>query len=257
MMLVGDPEYYGRFWGFSADATAGWRLPGPVERASPARARHRRAGDRGHARPARRRLRPRRPRRLATLACRWSRRPISPACRSPTSRGWPSEKRLPPVDQWHPTHCGDSEMRIARDGTWFHQGSPIGRQEMVRLFSTILRREPDGGYVLVTPVEKLDIAVEDAPFVAVEMKAEGEGARRKPRVPAQYRRSRHRGPRPSAAIRAGRGRPPPLSPRARRARGAGRAPGLLRTSPSARLSGDDDPPGVWSNGAFFALEPAA
>src|SRR5882757_1340613 len=85
------------------------------------------------------------------------------------------EKKLPPVDKWNPTHCGDSEMRIARDGTWFHQGSPIGRQAMVRLFSTILRREPDGRFVLVTPVEKLDIAVEDAPFVAVEMKAEGEG----------------------------------------------------------------------------------
>ena len=86
-----------------------------------------------------------------------------------------AERRLPPVDKWHPTHCGDSEMRIARDGTWFHQGSPIGRPEMVRLFSTILRREADGSFVLVTPVEKLDIAVEDAPFVAVEMKAEGEG----------------------------------------------------------------------------------
>lgn len=85
------------------------------------------------------------------------------------------EKRLPPVEQWNPTHCGDSEMRIARDGTWFHQGSPIGREAMVRLFSTILRREPDGSYVLVTPVEKLDILVEDAPFVAVELKSEGEG----------------------------------------------------------------------------------
>jgi hypothetical protein len=86
-----------------------------------------------------------------------------------------AERRLPPVDQWHPTHCGDSEMRIARDGTWFHQGSPIGRPAMVRLFATVLRREPDGGYVLVTPVEKLSIVVEDAPFVAVAMKAEGEG----------------------------------------------------------------------------------
>lgn len=85
------------------------------------------------------------------------------------------EKRPPPVEQWNPAHCGDSEMRIARDGTWFHQGSPIGREAMVRLFSTILRREPDGSYVLVTPVEKLDIVVEDAPFVAVELKSEGEG----------------------------------------------------------------------------------
>ena len=85
------------------------------------------------------------------------------------------ERRLPPVEKWNPTHCGDSAMRIARDGTWFHEGSPIGRPAMVRLFSTILRREPDGGYVLVTPAEKLDIAVEDAPFVAIEMKAEGTG----------------------------------------------------------------------------------
>jgi uncharacterized protein len=83
--------------------------------------------------------------------------------------------KLPPVDKWNPDHCGDSEMRIARDGSWFHQGTPIARQEMVRLFSTILRREADGAYVLVTPVEKLDIAVEDAPFVAVEMKTEGNG----------------------------------------------------------------------------------
>lgn len=89
-----------------------------------------------------------------------------------------AEKRLPPVENWHPTHCGDSEMRIARDGTWFHQGSPIGRAEMVRLFSTILRREADGGYVLVTPGEKLDIIVDDAPFIAVEVKNGGAGADR-------------------------------------------------------------------------------
>jgi uncharacterized protein len=89
-----------------------------------------------------------------------------------------AEQRLPPVDQWHPTHCGDSEMRIARDGTWYHQGSPIGREAMVRLFSTILRREPDGSYVLVTPGEKLDIIVEDAPFIAVEVKSEGSGKTR-------------------------------------------------------------------------------
>ncbi|MDB5692032.1 MAG: hypothetical protein JWO81_1095, partial [Alphaproteobacteria bacterium] len=89
------------------------------------------------------------------------------------------EKRLPPVESWNPDHCGASGMRIARDGTWFHEGSPIGRPAMVRLFSTILRREPDGAYVLVTPAEKLDIEVEDAPFVAVEMKSEGEGTGRR------------------------------------------------------------------------------
>lgn len=89
-----------------------------------------------------------------------------------------AESRLPPVARWNPDHCGTSDMRIARDGTWYHQGSPIGREAMVRLFSTILRREPDGRYVLVTPVEKLDIEVEDAPFVAVELKSDGAGQER-------------------------------------------------------------------------------
>lgn len=86
-----------------------------------------------------------------------------------------ADAKLPPVDRWHPTHCGDSDMRIAADGTWFHQGSPIARAEMVRLFSTILRREEDGCFVLVTPVEKLSIEVDDAPFIAVEAKIEGIG----------------------------------------------------------------------------------
>ncbi|WP_188761292.1 DUF1285 domain-containing protein [Sandarakinorhabdus glacialis] len=86
--------------------------------------------------------------------------------------------KLPPVHLWHPTHCGDSLMRIAADGTWFHEGSPIGRKELVKLFSTILRREDDGSFVLVTPAEKLDIVVEDAPFVAVEATSEGEGHER-------------------------------------------------------------------------------
>lgn len=90
-----------------------------------------------------------------------------------------AERRLPPVESWHPARCGDSEMRIARDGTWFHQSEPIRRPAMVRLFSTILRREADGGYVLVTPAEKLDIRVEDAPFVAVELRAEGNGRDRR------------------------------------------------------------------------------
>src|SRR5437764_11559733 len=88
-------------------------------------------------------------------------------------------RKLPPVESWNPAHCGDSAMRIARDGTWFHEGSPIGRPAMVRLFSTILRREPDGSYVLVTPAEKLDIAVEDAAFVAVEVKSDGAGPERR------------------------------------------------------------------------------
>lgn len=89
-----------------------------------------------------------------------------------------ADKRLPPVDQWNPSHCGDSEMRIAADGTWLHRGTPIGRSALVNLFSTILRREADGSFVLVTPVEKLSIEVEDAPFLAVEASSEGEGRER-------------------------------------------------------------------------------
>ena len=71
--------------------------------------------------------------------------------------------------------CGDFDMRIARDGTWFYRGSPIGRKPLVKLFSTVLRRE-DGEYWLVTPVERGRILVDDAPFVAVEVTAAGEGA---------------------------------------------------------------------------------
>jgi hypothetical protein len=83
-----------------------------------------------------------------------------------------------PVDSWNPAYCGEIDMRIAADGAWYYRGSPIGRESLVRLFASILRREPDGRHVLVTPVEKVGIAVEDAPFLAVDMAAEGEGANR-------------------------------------------------------------------------------
>ncbi len=81
---------------------------------------------------------------------------------------------LPPVQDWNPPFTGDMDMRIARDGTWFHEGSRIERFELARLFSTILKLE-DGDYYLVTPVEKVRITVEDAPFVAVDFEVEGEG----------------------------------------------------------------------------------
>ena len=81
---------------------------------------------------------------------------------------------LPPVHLWNPPFCGDLDMRIARDGTWFYEGSPINRFQLVKLFSSILRRE-EGKYYLVTPVEKVGITVEDAPFVAVEFEVSGEG----------------------------------------------------------------------------------
>ena len=85
------------------------------------------------------------------------------------------KRRLPPVEQWNPERCGHSEMRIAGDGTWYHQGSAIHRPEMVRLFSTVLRREPDGRHMLVTPHEKLEIDVDRTAFRAIAMTREGHG----------------------------------------------------------------------------------
>ncbi len=166
------------------------------------------------------------------------------------------ERRLPPIEQWNPAHCGHSAMRIARDGTWFHEGSPIGRTEMVRLFSTILRREPDGRFVLVTPVEKLDIDVEDAPFQAVEVKSDGAGearnlafrlntgdvvvanAERPLRIDTQAD-----GPHPYLRVRGG------LDARVARA--------VYYELAEMALAEGHQPAGLWSGGAFFALEPAA
>lgn len=84
--------------------------------------------------------------------------------------------RLPPVDKWNPPYCGDIGMAIKRDGTWMYQSSPIGRKPLVKLFSRVLRKDADGKHYLVTPVEKVDVAIEDAPFLAVEMEVSGTGA---------------------------------------------------------------------------------
>jgi hypothetical protein len=84
-------------------------------------------------------------------------------------------KGPPPVHLWNPPFCGDIDMRIAQDGTWFYMNSPIGRKPLVQLFSSVLRHDEDGKYYLVTPVEKVGIRVEDAPFTAVRMTVEGEG----------------------------------------------------------------------------------
>jgi hypothetical protein len=81
----------------------------------------------------------------------------------------------PPVHLWNPPYCGEIGLRIAGDGTWFYQGSPIGRKPLVKLFSSVLRKDPDGRFYLVTPVEKIGIEVDDAPFIAVEMRVEGQG----------------------------------------------------------------------------------
>lgn len=166
------------------------------------------------------------------------------------------ERKLPPVERWNPEHCGDSAMRIARDGTWFHEGSPIGRPAMVRLFSSILRREPDGRFVLVTPVEKLDIEVEDAPFVAIELKSEGKGRDRRLAFrlntgdlvlagPDRKLRFEEKadGPHPYLEVRAG------LEALVARS--------VYYELAALALAEGADPPGLWSDGAFFPMAPAA
>ena len=163
-----------------------------------------------------------------------------------------AERKLPPVERWNPTHCGDSRMRIAADGTWFHDGTPIGRPALVRLFAGILRREADGGHVLVTPAEKLSIEVEDAPFVAVELASEGEGPARRLAFrlntdelvvagPDHGLRiaARAEGPRPYLHVRGG------LEARIAR-------PVYYELAELA-LAEAGDPPGLWSDGAFLPL----
>ena len=166
-----------------------------------------------------------------------------------------SAQRLPPVDQWHPAHCGDSDMRIAADGTWFHAGTPIGRPELVKLFSTILRREPDGSFVLVTPGEKLDIAVEDAPFTAVEAVVEGAGEAA--RIGFRLNTGEHVIAGPGHALRldtAADGTPRPYL----HVRGGLEALVLRAVFYQlADLALAADPPGVWSDGAFFAFGAAS
>jgi uncharacterized protein len=166
-----------------------------------------------------------------------------------------AEKRLPPVDQWHPAHCGPSDMRIARDGSWFHQGGRINRPAMVKLFASILRREGDGSYVLVTPGEKLDIIVEDAPFIAVEVKSEGEGKSRTlafrlntddlvvagPANPIRVV-THDDGPHPYVMVRGG--------------MEALIARPVYYELAELAVTEDAEPLGLWSGGAFFALDAA-
>jgi hypothetical protein len=91
------------------------------------------------------------------------------------SRATRAGKSLPPVEKWNPAFCGDLDMEIRPDGTWFYLGTPIGRMPLVQLFSTVLRKDADGKTYLVTPVEKVGIRVADAPFAAVEMNLSDRG----------------------------------------------------------------------------------
>lgn len=165
------------------------------------------------------------------------------------------QRRLPAVDKWNPERCGHSGMRIARDGTWYHEGRPIRRPAMVRLFSTVLRREVDGRHVLVTPIEKLDIDVESTAFRAVAMTREGEGPNQRlafgldsgdavilgPDHPLRLVETEP-GPSPRLLVRHG------LEAELTR-------PVYYELAELAIASGED-PRGVWSDGSFFPLEPA-
>jgi uncharacterized protein len=162
-------------------------------------------------------------------------------------------RQLPPVDRWNPERCGHSRMRIARDGTWYHEGAPIHRPAMVRLFSTVLRREPDGRHVLVTPAEKLEIDVESTPFRAIHMTREGEGRSQRlafaldsgdavmlgPDHPLRIVETEH-GPSPRLLVRHG------LEAELTRPVYYELAELALEENEAAR--------GVWSNGIFFPLE---
>ena len=117
------------------------------------------------------------------------------------SRATRAGKGLPPVERWNPDFCGDLDMEIRADGTWFYLGTPIGRMPLVQLFSTVLRKDADGRTYLVTPVEKVGIRVVDAPFIAVEMDVSGRGDEQVHHIPHQCRRRRRGRARTSAALR--------------------------------------------------------
>jgi hypothetical protein len=174
---------------------------------------------------------------------------LADLARAIEERGGPA-----PVDKWNPELCGDSEMRIARDGTWFHQGSPIGRPAMVRLFSTVLRREPGGSHFLVTPVEKLAIEVESTAFRATQMTMAGEGESRRIGLTLDSGDALIVGPGHPLTIVA---TPDGPSPRVAVRFGleAELARPLYYELADIALAEGHDPPGIWSDGAFFPMVP--
>ncbi len=165
------------------------------------------------------------------------------------------QRRLPPVEEWNPERCGHSGMRIARDGTWYHVGTPIHRSAMVRLFSTVLRREPDGRHVLVTPAEKLDLEVESTAFRAVEMRVEGKGREQYIAFALDSGDAVILGPdHPLRIVET----PGGLSPRlaVRHGLEAELSRPVYYELTELALQVGDDPPGIWSSGTFFLLDPS-
>jgi hypothetical protein len=174
---------------------------------------------------------------------------VAAAARQAPGRG------LPPVHLWNPAHCGDIDIVIRRDGLWLHEGSPIGREALVRLFSTVLRKDPDG-FHLVTPVEKMRITVEDAPFVAVRVDQVGDALRFTTNVGDEVEAG------PDNAIRVGAdpatGEPRPYLHVRRGLEAKLRRPVFYELVEMAEERETPEGPrlGVWSNGVWFPVGPA-
>jgi len=159
-----------------------------------------------------------------------------------------------PVERWDPPYCGDIGLAISRDGRWHYRGSPIQRPAMVKLFARVLRRDADGRTYLVTPVEKVDVAVEDAPFLAVEMQTVGAGGaqallfrtnvddvvRCGPEHPLRF-----------VEVDPGGGLKPYVHVRGRLEALVTRA--LVYDLVALAVDGAEGTPGIWSDGAFFPL----
>jgi uncharacterized protein len=162
-------------------------------------------------------------------------------------------RALPPVERWNPAHCGTIDIRIARDGTWYHEGAPFTRRELVRLFSTVLRKDPDG-YHLVTPGEKMRICVDDAPFVAVLLSANGEGQNQRLIFTTNVGDETIAGPENPirVAVNAGTGEPSPYV-HVRRGLEALIARSVFYQLADLAVPGPDGVLGVWSEGVFFSL----
>lgn len=168
--------------------------------------------------------------------------------------------RLPPLDQWQPPLSGAMDLRIARDGTWWHEGRPIERQPLVRLFATILRREADGEHYLVTPVEKWRISVEDAAFLAVRLDVDGEGRDQRLDFVTNPGERVEAGPERPIVVEyhAGREEPAPYLAMRNGLRARLTRPVFLELAERAEPGemGGAAVYGVWSRGAFFVLGPA-
>lgn len=184
-----------------------------------------------------------------------TRRPMTIANQSlPALAAAISGRRLPPVDSWNPQLCGHSGMRIAADGTWFHEGRPIARLAMVRLFSSVLRREADGSHVLVTPHEKLTIDVDVTPFRALVMTHEGENETRRIAFELDCGDAVILGPRNALRVTENEQGPSPRI-EVRHGLEALIARPLYYELAEIALAEGNEPPGVWSDGCFFKLQP--